>query len=86
MLLDRSQICCSAGSACKTGAEEASHVLRAMKLPEEKARGTVRFSFGRFNSEGDLQRATEIVPQVISKLRSVSSSAAQRVVSATVRS
>ena len=72
MLLDRSQICCSAGSACKTGAEEASHVLRAMKVPEDKARGTVRFSFGRFNSESDLTRALKIVPEVMTKLRALS--------------
>ena len=69
MLLDRHRICCSAGSACRTGSQEASHVLRAMNLGEERARGSLRFSFGRFNPESDLDRAIEIVPQVIDKLR-----------------
>jgi cysteine desulfurase len=69
MLLDRSGVCCSAGSACRTGSAEASHVLKAMHLSGERARGTIRFSFGRFNSERDLDRACELVPTVIEKLR-----------------
>jgi cysteine desulfurase len=71
MLLDRQGICCSAGSACKTGSLDASHVLRAMKVPDDRARGAVRFSFGRFNSDADLEKACEIVPQVIEKLRAL---------------
>ena len=69
MLLDRSGVCCSAGSACRTGSAEASHVLKAMHLSGERARGTLRFSFGRFNSETDLERACELVPNAIEKLR-----------------
>jgi cysteine desulfurase len=49
IVLDRHRICCSAGSACRTGLAEASHVLGAMKLGEERTRGSLRFSFGRFN-------------------------------------
>lgn len=75
MLLDQQQICCSAGSACKTGSQESSHVLQAMKVTEERARGAVRFSFGRFNSPSEVNQAIEIVPQVIAKLRSLSSGA-----------
>jgi cysteine desulfurase len=69
MLLDRYGVCCSAGSACRTGSAEASHVLKAMHLSGERARGTLRFSFGRFNSETDLERACELVPNAIEKLR-----------------
>jgi cysteine desulfurase len=69
LLLDRHGVCCSAGSACRTGAAEASHVLRAMGLTEEQGRGTLRFSFGRSNSEADLAQAIEVVPRVIEKLR-----------------
>ena len=75
MLLDRHHICCSAGSACRTGSQEASHVLRAMHLSEDGARRSLRFSFGRFNSEGDVDRAIEIVPKVIEKLRGLSAPA-----------
>jgi cysteine desulfurase len=83
ILLDRHHICCSAGSACRTSSPEASHVLRAMNLGEGRARGSLRFSFGRFNSEGDVDRAMEIVPNVIDKLRHLS--LAGRVVESGVR-
>ena len=72
-MLDRHQLCCSAGSACRTGSLDASHVLRAMKVDAERARGSMRFSFGRFNTETDVDRAIEILPAVIAKLRSLSS-------------
>jgi cysteine desulfurase len=78
MLLDRHRICCSAGSACRTGSPEASHVLRAMKLSDERTRGSMRFSFGRFNTESEVDKAVEIVPQVIAKLRSMSSASPVR--------
>ena len=72
MMLDRHKICCSAGSACRTGSGEASHVLRAMDRNEARARGSLRFSFGRFNLEADVDRAIAIVPNVIEKLRKLS--------------
>jgi len=72
MLLDRQGICCSAGSACKTGSMDASHVLRAMKVNDKRARGALRFSFGRFNSESEVDAAIQVVPGVIEKLRSLS--------------
>ena len=69
LLLDRHGICCSAGSACRTGSQEASHVLRAMNPGGDGARRSLRFSFGRFNTEGEIDRAIEIVSKVIEKLR-----------------
>jgi cysteine desulfurase len=69
LLLDRHRICCSAGSACRTGSQEASHVLRAMNPSGDGARRSLRFSFGRFNTETQVNRAIEVVPQVIEKLR-----------------
>jgi cysteine desulfurase len=69
LLLDRQGICCSAGSACRTGSQEASHVLRAMNPSADGARRSLRFSFGRFNTEGQIDRAIEIIPKVIGKLR-----------------
>jgi cysteine desulfurase len=69
LLLDRHGICCSAGSACRTGSQEASHVLRAMNPHGDGARRSLRFSFGRFNTETEIDRAIEIVPKVIEKLR-----------------
>jgi cysteine desulfurase len=72
LLLDRQGICCSAGSACRTGSQEASHVLRAMNPSSDGARRSLRFSLGRFNSEAQIDRAIEVVPKVIEKLRQVS--------------
>jgi cysteine desulfurase len=69
LLLDRQGICCSAGSACRTGSQEASHVLRAMNPNGDDARRSLRFSFGRFNTEAQINRAIELVPKVIEKLR-----------------
>lgn len=69
LLLDRQRICCSAGSACRTGSQEASHVLRAMNPGSDGARRSLRFSFGRFNTGAQIDRAIEIVPKVIDKLR-----------------
>jgi len=69
LLLDRQGICCSAGSACRTGSQEASHVLRAMNPSADGARRSLRFSLGRFNTHAEIDRAIEVVPKVIEKLR-----------------
>ena len=81
ILLDRHGICCSAGSACRTGSQEASHVLRAMNPNGDGARRSLRFSFSRFNTETEIDRATEIVPKVIEQLRQT---AAPRAVTAAI--
>jgi cysteine desulfurase len=73
LLLDRHRICCSAGSACRTGSQEASHVLRAMNPNGDGARRSLRFSFGRFNTEAEVDRTIEAVPKVIEKLRQTAS-------------
>ncbi len=71
-LLDQKGVCCSAGSACRTGSLTASHVLLAMGLNDERARASLRFSVGRFNTDTEVERALEVVPEVIGKLRSLS--------------
>jgi len=71
MLLDRQGICCSAGSACRSGSLEPSHVLRAMGLSEARLRGSLRFSFSRFNTDADVDYASEIVLGRIAKLRTM---------------
>src|SRR5437763_2649059 len=75
LLLDRHRICCSAGSACRTGSEEASHVLRAMDPSGDGARRSLRFSFGRFNTDSQIDRAIEVVPKAIEKLRQMAAPA-----------
>ncbi|MEY2508157.1 MAG: cysteine desulfurase [Verrucomicrobiota bacterium] len=78
VMFDRHHLCCSAGSACRTGSMEASHVLRAMSVSPERARASMRFSFGRFNTEADVDKALEIIPAVISKLRALLPATAAR--------
>jgi cysteine desulfurase len=71
MLLDQKGLCCSAGSACTAGSLEPSHVLRAMGYSNDRARGSLRFSFGRFNSEAEIDQALHIIPNAVEKLRSM---------------
>ena len=78
VMFDQHRLCCSAGSACRTGSLEPSHVLSAMNIPPQRARGSMRFSFGRFNTEADVDKALEIIPAVISKLRAMSPVSATR--------
>jgi cysteine desulfurase len=47
-------------------------VLRAMNFTDERIRGSVRFSFGRFNTDAEVDRALEIIPRVMAKLRALS--------------
>lgn len=67
--LDRAGVSVSAGSACTSGNRTISHVLGAMGLDDTTARSAVRFSFGRENSEADLDYVLEILPEMIDKLR-----------------
>ena len=78
MLFDQHGLCCSAGSACHTGSLQPSRVLSAMKLSDERIRGSIRFSFSRFNTDAEVDRALEIVPRVIGKVRSLSGGGANR--------
>jgi len=72
LLLDERGVCCSAGSACTSGSVHPSHVLKAMGFSNERARASLRFSFGRFNTDAEIDAALEIVPAVVEKLRSLS--------------
>jgi cysteine desulfurase len=74
--LDQEGICCSLGSSCTTGSVEPSHVLRAMHLTNERARSSLRFSFGRFNTEAELDKVLEVIPRTIGKFRQLSAAPA----------
>ncbi len=69
MHLDLQGIAASGGSACNTGATEPSHVLTAMGMPRALALCTVRFSLGRETTPGDIDRAAEVFPVVVAKVR-----------------
>jgi cysteine desulfurase len=70
--LDLEGIAVSTGSACSSEAMEPSHVLTAMGVPVELARGSVRFSLGRDNTDADIERVLEAFPRIVSRLRAVS--------------
>lgn len=72
LLLDQRGIAASSGSACSSGSLEASHVLRALGLPEEEAIGTVRFTVGKDTTEADIDYVLDVLPGMIERLRSVS--------------
>lgn len=72
MMLDQAGICASSGSACTTGSLEPSHVLRAMGLGASRARGSLRFSLGIYNTQADVDYLLEQVPGIVARLRAVS--------------
>jgi len=72
LLLDGLGICASSGSACTTGSLDPSHVLMAMGLPPMRARGSVRFSLGIYNSDEDVDYLIKHLPGLIQKLRDIS--------------
>jgi cysteine desulfurase len=72
LLLDQAGICASSGSACTTGSLDPSHVLTAMGLPPMRARGSVRFSFGIYNTDEDVDYLIEKLTPIIHRLREIS--------------
>jgi cysteine desulfurase len=72
LALDLEGICCSVGSACTTGSTEPSHVLTAMGYPEDEARGALRLSLGRTNTDEEIERAVQLVPETIARMRAAS--------------
>jgi cysteine desulfurase len=69
LLLDQVGICASSGSACTTGSLDPSHVLLAMGCSAARARGSVRFSLGIYNTEADVDYLLKHLPGIIAKLR-----------------
>ena len=67
--LDMQGIAVSTGSACSSGSLEPSPVLRALGRDDAAARGAVRFSFGRFNTEADVDQTLAVLPQAVENLR-----------------
>jgi len=70
--LDLQGLAVSTGAACSSGAIEPSHVLTAMNLAAERARGSLRFSLGKQNTAEDLEFAISIIPKTVARLRELS--------------
>ncbi|GMU40936.1 MAG: cysteine desulfurase [Chloroflexota bacterium] len=72
LALDLAGVAASSGSACTTGSVEPSHVLVGMGVPEDLARGSLRFTLGRGNTDADVDRLLEVLPPIVQRLRALS--------------
>ncbi|HEY6972274.1 MAG TPA: cysteine desulfurase family protein [Candidatus Angelobacter sp.] len=70
--LDLKGLSVSSGAACSSGAIEPSHVLLAMGLSHERARGSLRFSLGKQTTSDDIDFAIQVIPETVARLRELS--------------
>ncbi|PIQ83470.1 MAG: cysteine desulfurase NifS [Candidatus Omnitrophica bacterium CG11_big_fil_rev_8_21_14_0_20_63_9] len=69
--LDQAGIAAGLGSACNSKSMRPSHVLKAMGLTDEQAKGALVLSLGEQTTEKEIDRALELIPSVVQKLRNV---------------
>jgi cysteine desulfurase len=69
LLLDQAGICASSGSACTTGSLDPSHVLTGMGCNAARARGSIRFSLGVYNTDAEVDYVLKYLPAIIARLR-----------------
>ena len=67
MSLDLQGIAVSNGSACSSGSVEVSHVLRAMKISRERAASALRFSFGKYTTEAEVETTLQALEKILQK-------------------
>jgi cysteine desulfurase len=67
--LDQAGVMAASGSSCSSGAVDASHVLLAMGMPQDRALESVRFSLGYASTRADIDTALTVVPEIVAKLR-----------------
>lgn len=71
LLLSERGVCASAGAACSSGSLEPSPVIKAMKIDPKIAHGAIRFSLSRYTTDGEIEKALELLPPIIARLRAV---------------
>jgi cysteine desulfurase len=67
MVLDEAGFQVAVGSACSASSEEASHVLKAMGIPDKDARSSLRISFGRYTTEESAKSLAESLIKVVAQ-------------------
>jgi cysteine desulfurase len=70
--LDLKGLAVSTGAACSSGAIEPSHVLTAMGMAPQRARGSLRFSLGKQNTSEDIEFALSLILPTVARLRELS--------------
>jgi len=84
--LDLAGVAASSGSACTSGSLEPSHVLTALGVPEDLARGSLRLTVGKDNTREQIEHVLEILPGIVSRIRSLSPAWPERAASNEVSS
>lgn len=69
VLLEEDGICASAGSACNTGQTRISHVIEAIRVPEDYAAGSVRFTMGRDTTRRDVDACVDALKRSVTILK-----------------
>ena len=72
LIMGLKDIAVSSGSACTSASLEPSYVLRALGRKDELAHSSIRFSFGRFTSDDDVNNTLDILANVVFRLRELS--------------
>ncbi len=72
--LDLEGFAASSGSACTTASLEPSHVLTAMGVPEDLARGSLRLTVGKDNTHEEVDRLLEALPRIVERIRALAPS------------
>ena len=79
--LDLAGVAASSGSACTSGSLEPSHVLTALGVPEDLARGSLRLTVGKDNTAKQIEYVLEVLPGIVSRIRSLSPAGPERAAS-----
>ena len=69
--LDLAGIAASSGSACTAGSQETSHVLKAIGLTEQEAKGSLRLTTGTGNTEAEIDETVTVIHEIVNDLRSL---------------
>ena len=72
LIMALKDIAVSSGSACTSASLEPSYVLRALGREDELAHSSIRFSFGRFTTEDDINHTLSILSNAVERLRELS--------------
>ena len=70
--LDMQGVAVSTGSACSSGSLDPSPIIMALEQTEDLARGAIRFSFGKENTEEDVSYVLDVLPKAVENLRKLS--------------